>query len=107
MSITIIVFLSCRRGYVIIVKGTSDIAIAAAKAAGGGGENNDADDPGKVLYTLGPRFAVDLGKRRLMRAYFTTLDQDMDNNLLKEFKEEEEKEEKMRKVDEVEEEEQE
>ena len=65
---------------------------------------NEADDPGKVVYTLGTRFAVDLGKRRLMRAYFMTLGQDMDISLLKEIKEEEEAEEILRKVDDEEEE---
>ena len=70
---------ACRRGYVIATK-----------------DEKEPEDPGKVVYTLGTRFAVDLGRKRLMRAYFATLGQDMDQNLLKEFREEEEAEEKRR-----------
>ena len=52
---------ACRRGYVIATK-----------------DEKEPEDPGKVVYTLGTRFAVDLGRKRLMRAYFATLGQDMD-----------------------------
>ena len=53
-----------------------------------------------MVYTLGTRFAVDLGKKRLMRAYFATLGQDMDKNLLKEFREQDLAEEDRRKPEE-------
>ena len=53
-----------------------------------------------MVYTLGTRFAVDLGKKRLMRAYFATLGQDMDKNLLKEFTEQDLAEEDRRKPEE-------
>ena len=71
--------INIRRGYVSAVK-----------------DEKEPDDPGKVVYTLDTRFAVDVGKRRLMRAYFATLGQDMDIGLLQEFKDEEAADEKMR-----------
>lgn len=74
---------ACRRGYLIATK-----------------DEKEPEDPGKVVYTLGTRFAVDLGKKRLMRAYFATLGQDMDKNLLKEFREQDLAEEDRRKPEE-------
>ena len=50
-----------------------------------------AADPGKVEYGLGPRFALDLGKRRLIRAYFTTMGQSMDQVILNQLIEEDAK----------------
>jgi hypothetical protein len=72
--------IALRRGYVVAVK-----------------DDKEPDDPGKTIFSIGTRFAVDLGKRRLMRAYFATIGQDMDPALLKEFLEEEQAEEKARK----------
>lgn len=72
--------ISLRRGYVVAVK-----------------DDKEPDDPGKTIFSIGTRFAVDLGKRRLMRAYFATIGQDMDPALMKEFLEEELAEEKARK----------
>ena len=63
-------------------------------------DDKEPDDPGKTVFSIGTRFAVDLGKRRLMRAYFATIGQDMDPALLKEFVEDEQAEEKARKDDE-------
>jgi hypothetical protein len=77
----------CRRGYVIAVK-----------------NEREPDDPGKVVYSLGVRFAVDLGKRRLIRAHYATNGQDMDKSVLKDIVEEEEAEELRRKPAEAEEE---
>ena len=64
----------------------------------------EPDDPGKVVYSLGVRFAVDLGKRRLIRAHYATNGQDMDKSVLKDIVEEEEAEELKRKPAEAEEE---
>lgn len=64
-------------------------------------DDKEPDDPGKTIFSIGTRFAVDLGKRRLMRAYFATIGQDMDPALLKEFLEEEQAEKARKDGDEV------
>ena len=77
-----------RRGYVIAVK-----------------NEREPDDPGKVVFSLGVRFAIDLGKRRLIRAHYATNGQDMDKAVLTDIIEEEQAEELKRKPVDVEEEE--
>ncbi|KAJ1409250.1 hypothetical protein B484DRAFT_456134 [Ochromonadaceae sp. CCMP2298] len=52
-------------------------------------DENDAADQSKAVYSLGPRFYLDVGKQNLVRVYFASIGQPVDMSILKDIEEDE------------------